>query len=379
MPARPPVTDLLAYPATGGIIALCVTATLAKFQGHGIAVLTMDSQGDHATPWSYITSAFPHGDLLHLLFNVYWMWIFGTAVERTFGSFRTVGICVLFASTSAAAEFAVFDGGIGLSGVGYGLFGMLWVLSRGKGPLQHFIDERTKVTFVAWFFVCIITTMTGVMPVANVAHGAGLLEGILLGRAIVERPRRPLLVTCLATVSLVFVLAATQFRCRVNLSGTAGASIAGAGYHALESGQYEEAARLYERLLCFDNTNCAAWYNCGVAYVRLSQFDRALDAFRRARQCRPDSDTYRAGLANLLVQVAHDRLLADMNDDAYRLYSEAASLQDISASAWYNRGVACVRLGRLEEAAAAFAWAARQDPGNELYRSTRDQYSRYNK
>ncbi len=376
MPVRPAITDLAEYPATGGVIALCVTATVAKLQGYDIAILAMDSHGDNATPWSYVTSAFPHGGILHLVFNVYWMWVFGTAVERTFGSLRTVGMCVLFASTSAAAEYAVFDGGIGLSGVNYGLFAMLLVLSRGDGPLRYFIDERTKAIFVVWFVACIVATITDVMPVANVAHGVGMAEGALLGKAMVDRPRRPLMVTCLVTVSIVLVLGATQWRCYVNLSGTAGASVSGAAYQASEAGRDSEAARLYERALCFDSTNCTSWYNLGVVYIRLERRDAALDAFRRAMQCQPSSAIYRETLASQLGFVGYKRLEAGSNDDAYRLYQEALSIDDNIGMHWFNFAIACERLDRTDEAVAGFAKAAALEPLNDKFRAARDKYKR---
>jgi hypothetical protein len=40
---------------------------------------------------------------------------------------------------------------------------------------------------VAWFFLCIFLTYTKILPVANVAHGAGAVIGWLFGRAVLAR------------------------------------------------------------------------------------------------------------------------------------------------------------------------------------------------
>ena len=52
-------------------------------------------------PWQLVTSAFLHGDLMHLLFNMFGLWMFGGVVEQTLGSKKFAvlyGVCVLGAS-----------------------------------------------------------------------------------------------------------------------------------------------------------------------------------------------------------------------------------------------------------------------------------------
>ena len=127
--------------------------------------------------WRLVTCMFPHGGVLHLLFNVYWLWVFGTLIEEVYGHAKTLALIILFAFGSGPLEFAFTVGGIGLSGVVYGLFGLLWVVSRHDDRFHEAVDERTIQLFIIWFFVCIATTWFGIFPVANVAHGAGLVLG----------------------------------------------------------------------------------------------------------------------------------------------------------------------------------------------------------
>src|SRR5436309_2497422 len=89
--------------------------------------------------------------------------------------------CSSFFRTSGALEFGFSDGGVGLSGVGYGLFGLLWILSKRDHRFADAVDARTIQTFIIWFFVCIATTIMHVMQVANIAHGGGAALGILTG------------------------------------------------------------------------------------------------------------------------------------------------------------------------------------------------------
>src|SRR5260370_19251062 len=62
---------------------------------------------------------------------------------------------------------------------------MLWILSRFDERFDDVVDGQTIMLFVVWFFVCIVMTITKLMPVANVAHGAGAIVGLLLGATLV--------------------------------------------------------------------------------------------------------------------------------------------------------------------------------------------------
>jgi GlpG protein len=119
--------------------------------------------------WRLFTSIFLHTDILHLLFNLYWFWMFGTLLERAFGHAKTALIVIFLAVGSGAFQFAIDRGGVGLSGVGYGLFGMLWVLSKYDGRFRGIVGPNITTLFVVWFFLCVATTITKIYSVGNVA------------------------------------------------------------------------------------------------------------------------------------------------------------------------------------------------------------------
>jgi len=103
--------------------------------------------------WRLVTSIFPHIDILHLAFNLYWLWVLGTVVERVYGHAKTILLLALLAVGSNSLDFAFDQGGVGLSGVGYGLFGLLCVLSERDERFRGAIDRRTVQLFVGWFFI----------------------------------------------------------------------------------------------------------------------------------------------------------------------------------------------------------------------------------
>src|SRR5439155_25951067 len=116
-----------------------------------IGPLVMDARAWHGQPWRLASSALPHIDLIHLAFNLYWLWVFGTLVESVLGHWATAGLMLLFAVGSCAAEYALFDGGVGLSGIGYALFGMLWVLAPRDPRFAGAVDRQVIALFLGWF------------------------------------------------------------------------------------------------------------------------------------------------------------------------------------------------------------------------------------
>ena len=238
-------------PVSGGLCLLALVTSIAYWgSGPGsIEAIEMHPAAFHGEPWRLIASALPHADFLHLAFNLYWTWVFGTLVEEVFGSLWTGAIVLFMAAGSSAAEYAVFEGGIGLSGVGYGLFGFLWVL--GKRDVRFFdaVDRAVVQLFIVWFFVCIALTVSDLMPIANVAHGVGALIGICMAFAVSESdPLKRRGFIALNVVWLVGVtLAATVALPWVNLAGGGGRDLGWRGWLACEDNDSARAAQLIEQ------------------------------------------------------------------------------------------------------------------------------------
>ena len=159
MRPAPKWTEFPRYPVVAGTAILAVVVTIAWWSKLDVSPLFETAMIRRGELWRLITSIFPHTNLLHLAFNIYWLWVFGTLVEQVYGHFRTAALIALFALGSSSFEFAFSLGGVGLSGVGYGLFGFLWVLSRHDERFRDAIDQKTIQLFVIWFFFCIATTV----------------------------------------------------------------------------------------------------------------------------------------------------------------------------------------------------------------------------
>lgn len=131
--------------------------------------------------WRLVTPMFVHFGILHLAFNMMWLWQFGVVLEMRFRWLRFLGLVLVVAALSNLAQ-GLWKGTSfgGMSGVNYGLFGFLLLRSKLHPSPEFVMHSRTVSLMLIWLVVC----YTGVIgPVANTAHLVGFLAGGAIGAA----------------------------------------------------------------------------------------------------------------------------------------------------------------------------------------------------
>jgi membrane associated rhomboid family serine protease len=174
---------------TFATIALSVVATLLYFTTRDNPHLALYSNGDQIwLRWNWralLGSGFPHAGPLHLLFNCYWLWIFGRVIESRLGPMR-YGLLILVTLWASGVGELAWSGnpGIGMSGVGYGMFGFLSIRRRHDAAFRRILTRGVTGLFWVWLVLCIVIPQGEFMLVANGAHVAGLIAGALFGCAL---------------------------------------------------------------------------------------------------------------------------------------------------------------------------------------------------
>ena len=165
---------------------------------------------------------------------------------------------------------------------------MLWVLSKRDSRFRDAVDRQTVQLMVGCFFLCIVLTVTDVLRVANVAHGAGCALGALLGWTISARDvaKRLGRVAVVAAVSLTCIAAGILVR-HASFNREMAMDLAYLAYQALEKGDNQEAIVLSKKAIAIDPNQFGTWQNLGVAYHRLGQATEAREALERAAKLRP--------------------------------------------------------------------------------------------
>ncbi|QDT55334.1 Rhomboid protease GlpG [Caulifigura coniformis] len=157
------------------IIPLNVSAEGASWSPADDNPLLWVSRGE---VWRLFTPALIHGHILHIIFNLQWFYVCASVVERIRGTWRLAGLTILSAGASNLAQYA-WAGPMfcGLSGVGYALYGYVWMKSLLQPETRFHVPRSLHIMFWVWTLIC----FSGLLPIANGAHATGLAVGILYG------------------------------------------------------------------------------------------------------------------------------------------------------------------------------------------------------
>jgi len=129
--------------------------------------------------WRLVTPIFLHGGLLHLLFNMLWLYQLGGQIEMQESSRSLAVMMLVFASVCNTAQYIVLGPlFVGMSGVVYGLLGYIWMMTRFQVGTRYILSEQTVMFMLLWLGLCLI----GIIPhVANTEHVVGILLGVAWG------------------------------------------------------------------------------------------------------------------------------------------------------------------------------------------------------
>ena len=175
------VAMFLLFSSTGDLLSPLALWPLGAAQYVGIGF----------APWQLVTYAFLHGSMLHLLFNMFALYMFGAAIEQVFGSRRYLiyyAVCVVSAALAQLLVAKLMGGFYPTVGASGGVFGLL--LAYGL----YFPNNRVMLLFPpiplpARVFVLIYAALELVMGVtgaqsgvAHFAHLGGMVGGFIMLR-----------------------------------------------------------------------------------------------------------------------------------------------------------------------------------------------------
>ena len=138
--------------------------------------------------WRLVTPIFLHVGALHLIFNMYWLYILGIQVEVLKGKVRFGLIVLAIAVISNLAQFFIGGGPnfCGMSGVVFGILGYIWIKQQYE-PASGF--QLQSFTFFFLIIYMVIGFLGVIGNIANWAHLGGLLSGMAIAYIPVLFPR----------------------------------------------------------------------------------------------------------------------------------------------------------------------------------------------
>lgn len=269
--------------------------------------------------WRFVTPVFIHANLLHLLVNMYSLWIIGPYVEKLYGSAKFVVFWVVTGVAGVVASYLAVrpelvkglfgsflfkardDPSVGASGALFGLIGVLFVFGI---KFRRELPEGFKRAFGTGLLpVILINLFIGFMGrgfIDNAAHLGGLVSGAAMALVVdYKRPGervsititwRTLQVLALLLVVASFFMVARHFRDPYRI---------GPNQIQLEDGSDSPAAQAYRDAL---NKGQQAFQAAVTDQIDQKDFTRALADLDQAVGPDQTGEALRLELRALLVR-----------------------------------------------------------------------------
>ncbi len=179
-------------PLTTALALACLTVALLSKNGRDVmpvlglffAPIPITSfpqlVGELFAPMTFLRSLTPvllHFGELHLVFNLLWLFYFGTLLERTQPPLVVLMLYILTAFSGNVLQYytSMSNAFGGLSGLVYGLVGYCWLL----GVLAPRLGINLRVsTFAAFAIALVAMEIFAGDSIASAAHLGGLLAGL---------------------------------------------------------------------------------------------------------------------------------------------------------------------------------------------------------
>ncbi len=265
---------------TAILIALCVVFTAAFLlapQNDKSNVLVRLS--DFAVPgpeqvWDghylgLFTSFFVHLSLMHIAFNMLWLWRLGGTLEKTVPLWKYVLFLVGGTVVGSCCELLISgQTGAGASGAGYALMGLLWAGRGFHDSWRRMATRENMQLFLVWGVLCIFLTATHTMAIANGAHFGGFLFGLAIGNLFFSPRRKPIWIPALVFLAAVCVVSLTWMPWSSTWNWYK-------GNQAYDRHHYKDAIAYGERGLRLGDDRAGFLHNIGVSWNRLSEEESA--------------------------------------------------------------------------------------------------------
>jgi len=132
--------------------------------------------------WRFVTSIFLHGSMIHLIYNLFALLLFGFILEKLIGSKKF--LFVFFASGIVANIIAVnfYSSSLGASGAIYGILGVIVIIRPMMMVWAFGLMMPMFVAGILWVVGDIMGVFGfGDSGVGNIAHLGGIFVGLLYG------------------------------------------------------------------------------------------------------------------------------------------------------------------------------------------------------
>ena len=144
--------------------------------------------------WRLFTPVLLHGSFFHILFNMLWLSMLGSQIEKRVRKWQYIAMTLIIAIVSNTLQYLMSGPFfIGYSGIICGLAGFIWMRQQ-QAPWEGYPLQKGTFAFLAFFIVamtvlqciaflcCRLQIAHFSINVGNTAHISGMIVGMILGK-----------------------------------------------------------------------------------------------------------------------------------------------------------------------------------------------------
>jgi rhomboid protease GluP len=316
------------------------TAALLKW-GADFGPYTLGGQ-----PWRILSSAFVHGGIIHIGFNMWCFWDLGRTSERVFGKWPYL-LIYLFTGVSASLLSLLHNPvevSVGASGAIFGICGALIpALYFGRLPVPK---PAVRATLRSLIFFAVFNLFLGasIAHIDNYAHVGGLvfglLAGLLLSRTLIWQSEAKRNVQSAIFVALaVLLFFAWRFVERRN--GFVVPLYAGS--EAADRNNFKTATTDYARAIAMRPDIAELHFILADTYRKQQQPDKAVPELQKSLELNPHQPLAQSELCDAQIQL---KQYADAVTSCGSAFRDTSN----NLAAAVNESAALIQLGRFPEA-----------------------------
>lgn len=131
-------------------------------------------------PWTLVTAIFLHASIIHLLFNLFALALFGSILEHNIGTRKFLFIFFSSGLFASIASVPFYNAVLGASGAIFGVIGTLAIIKPGMVVWLYGVPMPMILALFVWVGIDILGIFVP-SQTANIAHLSGILVGVVFG------------------------------------------------------------------------------------------------------------------------------------------------------------------------------------------------------
>ena len=161
-------------------LVIFIIFLLQKIIGNFTDLFILDSRLVIFRIWTLLTAIFLHSGVVHLIYNLFGLALFGSILEHVIGSRKFLILFFVSGLAASIISLPFYTRVLGASGAVFGILGMLGILRPKLTVWLYHIPMPMFVALFVWAFGDIVGIYAP-SGTANIAHLGGLVIGVTAG------------------------------------------------------------------------------------------------------------------------------------------------------------------------------------------------------